>query len=105
MLVVHADMKRVLGEVGTRGDPDVLAGYFAGLIGRMARGGAQLAAISAITPHICIRESTRLPLPLVNIVSEINDSEIRVRRYRRVALSARASWWNRECTACSKAWK
>jgi aspartate racemase len=85
MLMIHADMDRVLGDV-ERGDRVGLAGYFARLIDRLARGGAELAAIPAITPHICIRELEKISaLPLVNIVEETG-REIRARGYRRVAL-------------------
>src|SRR5579862_8015263 len=85
MLLIHADMAHALSYV-ERGDRDGLASYFARLIDRMARGGAEVAAISAITPHICIRELERIsPLPLVNIVTEVG-AEIRTRGYRRVAL-------------------
>jgi aspartate racemase len=85
MLVIHADMPLALSYV-QRGDRTVLAGYFARLIERLARGGAEFAAISAITPHICIRELEKItPLPLVNIIEE-SAAEIRARGYRRVAL-------------------
>ena len=85
MLIIHADMDRVLGDV-QRGDRAGLAAYFAGLIERLARGGADVAAISAITPHICIRELEKISaLPLVNIIEE-TAKEIRARDYRRVAL-------------------
>ena len=84
-LLVQADMHRVVGHVQA-GDRIGLAQYFAHLIERMARGGAELAAISAVTPHICIRELEKLsPLPLVNIIEE-TAAEIRSRGYRRVAL-------------------
>jgi aspartate racemase len=84
-LIVHADMDHALGYV-QRGDRVGLAEYFARLIERLARGGAGFAAISAVTPHICIRELLKIsPLPLVNIIEEIG-SEIRARGYRRVAL-------------------
>ncbi len=85
MLLIHADMAHALSFV-ERGDREGLAGYFARLIERMARGGAEVAAISAITPHICIRELEKIsPLPLVNIVTEIA-SEIHRQGYRKVAL-------------------
>jgi aspartate racemase len=85
MLIIHAEMKRVLACV-TAGDRDGLAEYFAGLIERLAGGGADVAAISAITPHICIRELEKItPLPLVNIIHEVA-AEIAARGYRRVAL-------------------
>jgi aspartate/glutamate racemase len=51
MLVIHADMQHALAYV-TRADRAGLAEYFAGLIERLAGGGAEVAAISAITPHI-----------------------------------------------------
>jgi aspartate racemase len=84
-LIVHADMERVRGYV-ERGDRDGLAGYFAPMIERLARGGAEVAAISAVTPHICIRELEKIsPLPLVNII-ETTAAAIRSRGYKRVAL-------------------
>jgi aspartate racemase len=85
MLIIHADMDRVLGEL-RRGDRAGLAAYLARLIERLAHGGAELAAITAITPHICIRELEKISaLPLVNII-EVVGAEIRSRGYRRVAL-------------------
>src|SRR5271167_1303083 len=85
MLIIHADMNRVLGDV-QRGDRVGLAQYFARLIDRLAKGGAEVAAISAVTPHICIRELVNIsPLPLVNIIEEVG-AEIRSRGYRRIAL-------------------
>jgi len=84
-LIIQADMERVVGHV-QRGEVANLALYFAHLIGRMAKGGAEVAAISAVTPHICIQELLKIsPLPLVNIVEEVNQ-EIRSRGYQRVAL-------------------
>jgi aspartate racemase len=85
MLLIHADMAFGLQHV-ERGDRAGLASYFARLIERMARGGADVAAISAITPHICIRELEKItPLPLINIITEI-EKELHARGYRRVAL-------------------
>jgi aspartate racemase len=85
MLIVHADMQHGL-EYVERGDRVGLARYFARLIERLARGGAEVAAISAVTPHICIRELEKISaLPLVNIVEETR-KEILARGYRRVAL-------------------
>ncbi len=85
MLIVHADMKHALSYV-QHGDRPGLAAYFARLIERLARGGAELAAIPAVTPHICIRELEKISaLPLVNIIEETG-REIRSRGYKRVAL-------------------
>jgi aspartate racemase len=78
-------MEHALGYV-KRGDRIGLAKYFARLIERLAHGGANLAAISAVTPHICIRELEKISaLPLVNIIEEVG-AEIRSRGYKRVAL-------------------
>ncbi len=85
MLIIHADMDHVLGCV-QRGERAELAEYFARLIDRLAEGGAEITAISAITPHFCIRELEKIsPLPLVNII-EVVGNEIRSRGYQRVAL-------------------
>jgi aspartate racemase len=85
MLLIHADLERVLGDV-QRANRVGLAEYFARLIDRLARGGAEVAAISSITPHICIRELEKISaLPLVNIIEE-SAREIRARGHRRVAL-------------------
>jgi aspartate racemase len=85
MLIIHADMDYVLGSV-QRGARLELAEYFARLIDRLAGGGAVVAAISAITPHFCIRELEKISmLPLVNI-TEVTGNEIRSRGYKRVAL-------------------
>jgi aspartate racemase len=85
MLIIHADMEHAL-EFVRRGDRVGLAAYFARLIERLARGGAEVAAISAVTPHICIRELEKISvLPLVNIIEETAIA-IRARGYRRVAL-------------------
>jgi aspartate racemase len=85
ILIINADMDRVLGAV-ERGDITGLATYLAHLTERLAKGGADVAAISAITPHICIRELQKLsPLPLVNIVDVVS-REVHARGYKKVAL-------------------
>jgi aspartate racemase len=85
MLIAHADVDhgRPLAEAGKLNE---LARYLNGFIDAMAAGGAELAAIVAVTPHIC--SAQLLPLlriPLVDIVSVVAD-EIRARGLRRVAL-------------------
>jgi aspartate racemase len=85
MMIVQADLDRVRGYV-EQDDRSGLASYFAHLIERLARGGAEIAAIPAITPHICIRELEPItPLPLVNIIDAVA-AEIRARGHKRVAL-------------------
>jgi len=84
-VMIHADMAHGLKLVQA-GDRQGLADYFARLIDRLAAAGAEVAAISAVTPHFCIRELEKItPLPLVNIIAEVS-REIARRGYRRVAL-------------------
>jgi aspartate racemase len=85
LLIIHADVNRVLTHARD-GDISQLAEYLAGLVRQLQGGGAQIAAVSAITPHICIGELIRMsPLPLVNLVEEVA-GEIRRRGFKRVAL-------------------
>lgn len=85
MLMVHADVQRVAGHV-RRGETAELADYLAGLIGRMAAGGATFAVIPAVTPHICYPElAPRSPLPLLSML-DVAAREIRSRGFGRVAL-------------------
>lgn len=74
LVMVNADMPTGLRYVQA-GDLEGLAMYLAGLIGRMRDAGAELAAIPAVTPHICLDELTPIsPLPLVDIVAPLADS-------------------------------
>jgi aspartate racemase len=85
LVIAHADVGHGQGFVRA-GKLDALADYLASFIDRMARAGAEAAAIPAVTPHIAIaqlRERTRLPL--INIVDPIG-AELRARKLNRVAL-------------------
>ncbi len=85
LLLVHADMHRVF-QHASAGETELLARYFAELIGHLRDGGAEVAAISAVMPHLCIEELLPIsPLPLVNLLEAVS-AEIRARRLRRVAL-------------------
>jgi aspartate racemase len=85
MLIVNADLDRVLKAVG-QNDRAGLAAYLGRLIERLANGGAEVAAISAVAPHMCIRELEKISvLPLVNIIEETG-REIRSRGFHTVAL-------------------
>lgn len=71
ILIAHADLGRVLGDVG-RGDNEGLARYLAVLIERLARAGAEVAAVAAVTPHICMPFLRGFsPLPLIDIAEEL----------------------------------
>lgn len=85
LLMVHADVRRVLGHVGA-GEILGLARYLAALIDRLKAGGAEVAAIAAVTPHICMADLIAIsPLPLVNLL-ELVGEEARARGIRRAAL-------------------
>jgi aspartate racemase len=85
MLIAHADVNRVMTAAGAR-DFAGLADYLAGLIGDMKAGGAEMAAIVALTPHICVPQLTPIsPLPLIDMVSEVA-AEISARGLKRVAM-------------------
>lgn len=91
LLMVHADVQRVLGHIAAR-ETRELALYLAGLLQRLADGGAKLATIPAFAPQICAEELAVLsPLPLVDPVDVIVD-EVERRKLKRVALfGARAT--------------
>jgi len=97
LVFVHADVERGQGFVRA-GDLDGLAAYLAGFIERMARAGAEVAVIPAVTPHVCIAQlKPLLPIPLINIVDTLA-AELRARGTRRVALfgsvfTVQASLW------------
>jgi aspartate racemase len=85
MLIAHADVNRVMAAAGAK-DFGGLADYLAGLIGNTRAGGAEMTAIVAITPHICVPQLTPIsPLPLIDMVSEVA-AEISARGLKRVAM-------------------
>ena len=85
LLIVHADVNLVL-KYAVQGDTLPLAAYLSALLERLAAGGAQIAAIPAVTPHICMAELLKLaPTPLVSLPGEIL-REIHARNLKRVTL-------------------
>lgn len=85
LVMVHAEVERVLGYIGDN-KLGALADYLAGLITRLSRAGADVAAIPAVAPHICAPQLTGLsPLPLIDLVGEVA-REVDARGLKRVAL-------------------
>lgn len=85
LVISHAHASMALALV-TAGRIDDLAAYLAGFANRLAAAGADLLAIPAITPHICIAELQRLtPLPFVDIL-DVTAAAIRARGLQRIAL-------------------
>ena len=85
MIIAHADVDhgRPLAEAGKF---DELARYLNGFIDATAAGGAEMAAIVAVTPHICAAQLLPLlRIPLIDMVATVAD-EIAARGLKRVAL-------------------
>jgi len=85
LLMVHADVRRVMGLAAAR-EAQELAEYLTGLLQRLANGGAKIATIPAFSPQVCAKElAVSSPLPLVNILDVIVDEVVR-RRLQRIAI-------------------
>jgi len=85
ILMVHADVRRVMNHAAAR-EADQLAEYLAGLLGQLAGGGSEIAAIPAFSPQVCAAELAAItPLPLVSLLDAIS-AEVKRRRLHRVAL-------------------
>lgn len=85
LVITHADVDHGQGLVRA-GKLDELAAYLCGFLDRMARAGAEVMVLPAVTPHIAIdRLKTRSPRPLIDIVETLG-AELRARKVRRVAL-------------------
>jgi len=85
ILMVHADVRRVLAHAAAREAPQ-LASYLAGLLRQLASGGAEIASIPAFSPQVCAKELAAItPLPLVSLLDAIS-AVVKRRGLRRVAL-------------------
>ncbi len=83
--MVHADLPTVL-ECLSANDSDKLANYLLGLIERVKRAGATVAAIPAVAPHFSIKRLKEFsPLPIIDLLEVIVD-EVRSRKLRRVTI-------------------
>jgi len=85
LFIAHADVSRVFGYV-SRGDIAGLADYLAGFIRSLAQAGAELAAISAVMPHICMASLREIvPVPLCDVVNTTLEA-LNERQWSRVTL-------------------
>lgn len=85
LLMIHADVNKAVDHV-TAGELDQLAEYLSGLVHQLAAGGAEIAAIPAVTPHICIDAVMHAsPIPLVSILDAVA-AALQERDLRRIAL-------------------
>jgi aspartate racemase len=85
MLMVHADVRKVMGLANER-KARQLADYLTELLRELAGGGAQIATIPAFAPQVCARElAERTPLPLISVLDAIV-TEVERRQFGRVAI-------------------
>jgi aspartate racemase len=85
LLIAHADVTRVLAHAGS-GQTCELAEYLSQFLWHLSDGGASMAAIPAVTPHICIAELREMsPIPIIGLPDVIL-AELHRRQLRRIAL-------------------
>jgi aspartate racemase len=85
ILMVHADVRRVMGHAAARQSRE-LATYLTGLLRQLANGGAQIGTIPAFSPQICAQELAEMsPLTLIDLLDVIV-TEVERRRLQRVAI-------------------
>jgi len=85
MVIAHAETPRVFEYVQAN-DRNGLAEYLNGYIRRLKAAGAEVAAIPAVTAHLCVRELIATsPLPVFNIFDALAQ-ELAARAARRVAV-------------------
>jgi aspartate racemase len=85
LVLVHAEARTAVGHM-MAGERKELAEYLIGFVQQLASAGAEIAAIPAVTPHVCIDEVMRAStIPLVNILRAIAE-DLQKRHLQRIAL-------------------
>jgi len=85
LTIVHADVREMAQNLAANA-AQRQAASFARLIGRLAAAGAELAAVTSMGGHFCIRELEKIaPLPLLDAIPEI-DAAIRQRNLRTIGI-------------------
>jgi len=85
ILMVHADVRRVLSHAAAR-ETRKLAAYLAELLSQLAAGGAQIGTVPAFAPQVCAQELAELtPIPLIDVLDALV-AEIGRRKLQRVAI-------------------
>jgi aspartate racemase len=85
LTIVHADVREMARNLANR-DARRQAEVFAPLLRRLEAAGAQLAAVTSMGGHFCIRELEPLsPLPLLNALPEV-DAAIKQRKFTTVGI-------------------
>jgi aspartate racemase len=85
LTIVHADVREMSANLMV-GAAQAQAEIFARLLRRLAAAGAELAAVTSMGGHFCIRELLAIsPLPLVNAIPAV-DAAIRARGLQKVGI-------------------
>ena len=85
LTIVHAQIAD-LARNQAEGAAEPQAAVFADLVGRLKAAGAEVAAVTSLGGHFCIKELEKIsPLPLVNLVEAL-DAAIAERKLGRVGL-------------------
>jgi aspartate racemase len=85
LTIAHADVREMSANL-TGNTPQKQAEIFAGLLRRLAAAGAELAAVTSMGGHFCIRELEPIsPLPLVNAIPVV-DAAIAQRKLTTVGI-------------------
>jgi aspartate racemase len=71
ILMVHADVRRVMAHAAAR-ETKELAAYLSSMLHQLSDGGAQIGTIPAFSPQICARELAEItPIPLIDLLDAI----------------------------------
>src|ERR1700722_8215528 len=85
LTIVHADVREMAQNLADNA-VQKQAEIFAGLTGGRAAAGAELAAVTSMGGHFCIRELTAIsPLPLLNAIPMV-DAAIRQRKLETIGI-------------------
>jgi aspartate racemase len=71
ILMVHADVRRVMAHAAAR-ETKELAAYLSSMLHQLSDGGAQIGTIPAFSPQICARDLAEItPIPLIDLLDAI----------------------------------
>ncbi len=90
LIVNQASVNLVLDAAG-RGDTRALADHLAGRMNELERAGAELLAIAAVTPHMCMPElANSIRSPIIDL-ADLVATDIHRRRVKRLMLVAKSA--------------
>lgn len=85
LTIAHAEVREMARNLAN-GDAKRQADVFATLLRRLAAAGAELAVVSSMGGHFCIRELEAIsPIPILNAIPEVA-AEVERRKFKRVGI-------------------